>query len=239
MTNKFCANAHRIRKLAHQIHNSLQRNPNTHTPDPMYSTYWFISASLRLDFIHSTHTVTPLRNPVSTYTFGSWLVRSPTKPSSPAGFSANGLHVHDSIPSGLLPSRDCTRAPNERVYVHAACISPPVSVLISHQFLLWRTRGPGRQQAILVAASRCLDLEDVASALFSSRGSCRSPSRAFFHCIFSHHFFLSSSFRVWWIRVTVPQCTLFDRSSNPVITVICIWVTLRTWDYDHGMPPYW
>lgn len=229
MTNKFflreCASNSKLGPTT-----TLTRIPtHTHTWSPRYSTDWFISASLtpRRFYSFNSHRYPVTQFRVHLHFWQPALVRSPTtKPSSPAGFSANGLHVHDSIPSvppSFLLEREREReiVPNElcvRTYVHRACISPPVSVLISHQFLLWRTRGPGRQQAILVAASRCLDLEDVASALYSSRGSRGSPPLVLSPDIFLYLvvFHFPSSFlrfEVWWIRVTiVPQCV--DVRSN-------------------------
>lgn len=143
---------------------------------------------------------------MSTYTFGSrlWFVHRRPSPPLQLDFPRTAYTCTIPFPLCLLPSSSRERereiVPNElcvRTYVHRACISPPVSVLISHQFLLWRTRGPGRQQAILVAASRCLDLEDVASALYSSRGSRGSPPLVLSPDIFLYLvvFHFPSSFR--------------------------------------------
>lgn len=46
----------------------------------------------------------------------------------------------------------------------------PLSVLISHQFLLWRTRGPGSKKPSWCQPSRCLDPATVVSvSRYSSR----------------------------------------------------------------------
>ena len=103
---------------------TLTRIPtHTHTWSPRYSTD-FISSSLtpRRFYSFNSHRYPITQSRVHLHFWQPALVRSPTtKPSSPAGFSANGLHVHDSIPSvppSFLLERERER---ERLY-RTSCV---------------------------------------------------------------------------------------------------------------------
>lgn len=124
MTNKFflreCASNSKLGPTT-----TLTRIPtHTHTWSPRYSTDWFISASLtpRRLYSFNSHRYPVTQFRVHLHFWQPALVRSPTtKPSSPAGFSANGLHVHDSIPSvppSFLLERERER---ERLY-RTSCV---------------------------------------------------------------------------------------------------------------------
>jgi len=49
-------------------------------------------------------------------------------------------------------------------YIRECAPQRPLSVLISHQFLLWRTRQPGSKKPSWYQPSRCLDPDSIENA---------------------------------------------------------------------------